>query len=213
MSKKAKFSPSSYRVRENSALSEKYSEDEIMNARAQVEREFAKKDRHLRRFDTVWTIISTVFAIITTSILLAKNWVEGAVSYVILGLLIAYVAAFMVLCAVVYKHPENSGSMKAYGKAIKIFKALTNLAFLVLTAITMAGLLQSGEGLDLKRGFIFVGNAILGVVKLVISLVSLARFISRRHIARNYSVRVSNFRDGEMQRKTAGDRRKEKRYR
>ncbi len=212
MSKKAKFSPSSYKVHENSALSAKYSEDEIMNARAQVEREFAKKDRHLRRFDIAWTIISTVFAIITTSILLAKNWVEGTVSYIILGLLIAYVLAFLVLCAVVYKHPESSASMKVYGKAIKIFKALTNLAFLVLTAITMVGILKSGEEFDFKRGVIFVGNAIVGVVKLVISLVSLARYISRRHIAKNYSVRVTSFKDGELQKKTAKDRRQENKY-
>ncbi len=212
MSKKAKFSPSSYRVHESSALSAKYTEDEIMNARAQVEREFAKKDKHLRRFDIVWTIISTVFAIITTSVLLAKNWVEGTISYVILALLIAYVFAFIILCAVIYKHPESSASMKAYGKAIKIFKALTNLAFLVLTAITMVGIWESGEKFDFKRGFIFVGNAIVGVVKLVISLVSLAEYISRRHIAKNYSVRVTNFKAGEMQKKTVGDMRKEKRY-
>lgn len=213
MSKKAKFSPSSYKKHESSALSAKYSEDEIMNARAQVERESAKKDRRLRRFDIVWTIISTAFSIITTSILLAKNWVDGTVSYVILGLLIAYVVTFVVMCAVVYKHPESGASMKAYGKVIKIFKALTNIVFLVLTAITMVGILQSGEDFDFKRGFIFVGNAIIGVVKLVISLVSLVRYISRRYIARNYSVRVTNFIDGEMQKKTAGDRRKEKRYR
>ena len=212
MGKKAKFSPSSYHAIESN-ISARYTEDEIMNARAEVEKELARKDRYLRRFDVAWTIISTIFAIVSTSILLAKNWVEGTISYIILALLIAYVVAFLILCAVIHKNPDSKVSIKAYSKAIKIFKALTNLAFLVLTAITMVGILQSGEGFDLKMGVIFVGNAIVGIVKLVISIVSMVQYISRRHIAKHYSVKVSNFRDGEMQKKTASDRRKEKRYR
>ena len=64
MSEKPIFTPSSYHTDE-SALSSKYTEDEIMHARAEVEREQAKRHKRLHALEIAWAIISTIFAIIS----------------------------------------------------------------------------------------------------------------------------------------------------
>ncbi|MBR4801062.1 MAG: hypothetical protein IK048_05305 [Clostridia bacterium] len=211
MSKKPTFTPSSYKETENPILA-KYSEDDIMHARAQVEREQAKKDRRLRRIDLAWTLISTVFAIVMTSVLLAKNWVEGALSYVILAMLVVYIVVFLVLCGLLYKRPHARVNFKAYGKAVKIFKALTNIAFLVLTAITMAGVVKETESLDVKKWAVFILNLIVGLVKLAISFASLIVYLKGLYTAKNYSVLVTRYVDGKQQKKTVSDKRAEKKY-
>lgn len=210
MSNNVRFKPSSYKE-DDSAL-QHYSEDDILNARVAVEKEQAKKNKRLRSFEIAWAIISTIFAIISTSILLVKKWAGGAVSYVILGILIVYVFVFMVLCALVYKKPNSNISFKAYDKAIKIFKALANIAFLVLTAMTMVAMVKENGTLSLSQWLIFLGNLLVATVKLVLKLVSLIRFIADRHIAKNYSVQVSRYVDGEEQHKTMADKRIENRY-
>ena len=206
------FSPSEYK-KADSLSYKNYSEDDIMHAKAQVEKELAQKERKLRRMDEAWAIISTIFAIISTSVLLAKNWVEGILSYAILGILIAYVMIFLVLCTMLIKKPDSNLNFKAYSKAVKIFKALANIAFLVLAAMTMASMVKENDTFDFSKWVVFIGNALLAVVKLVIAVVSLASYISRRHIAKHYSVQVTRYVDGKQQRKTASDRRKEKKYR
>ncbi len=210
MGKKARFTPSSYKE-DDSAL-KAYSEDDIMHARAEVEREQAKKTKRLRAFNVAWAIISTVFAIISTSILLVKNWVDGVISYVILAILIVYVLVFMVLCALVYKRPDSNVSFEVYGKTIKIFKALANIAFLVLTAMTMVAMVKENGTLSLSQWAIFIANAIVATVKLVLKLASLVRFIINRHVAKNYSVQVTRYVDGSEQYKTMSDKRIEKKY-
>ncbi len=211
MSEKPIFTPSSYHTNE-SALSSKYTEDEIMHARAEVEREQAKRHKRLHALEIAWAIISTIFAIISTAILLAKNWVEGAVSYAILGILIAYIIVFLVLCALVYKKPDSDLSFKVYGKTIKIFKALASIAFLVLTAMTMAAMVKENKHLDLAQWAIFIGNLLVAVVKLVIKLASLISYLTIRHTSKHYSVQVSRYVDGEEQKKTFADRHEEKKF-
>ena len=210
MGKDVRFTPSSYR-QDDSALKE-YSEDDILHARAEVEKEQAKKNKRLRAFNIAWAIISTIFAIISTSILLVKNWVDGAVSYVILAILIVYVIVFMILCALVYKRPDTNVSFTAYGKTIKIFKALANIAFLVLTAMSMAAIVRQNGTLSISQWAIFIGNLLVATIKLVLKLASLIRYIINRRIAKNYSVRITRYVDGKKQQKTLSDRRTEKRY-
>ena len=210
MSKKPMFTPSSYSVHDE-ALKE-YSAEDVARAREEVERELAKKNKRLRAFEIAWTIISTIFAIISTAILLTKNWVDGVVSYVILSILIVYVLVFIVLCAMIYRHPDSGADIKIYGKAIKIFKALANIAFLVLTAMTMAALVKENHTLNLAQWVIFFGNMIVAGVKLVLKIVSLVRYLLMRHTAKNYSIRVTRYVDGEQQKKTFMDKHEEKKY-
>ena len=211
MGKKARFTPSSYK--EDASALNAYSEDDVMHARAEVEKEQAKKNKRLRVFNAIWAIISTIFAIISTSILLVKNWVDGIISYVILAILIVYVLVFMVLCALVYKRPDSNVSFEAYGKTIKIFKALANIAFLVLTAMTMAAMVKENGTLSISQWAIFIGNAIIATIKLVLKFASLVRFIITRHVAKNYSVQVTRYVDGHEQHKTLADKREEKKFR
>ena len=107
-----------------------------MHARAQVEREIAAKKTRAQIFEEIWAIISTIFAIITTAILLAKNWVEGVMSYVILAVLCVYVLVFLMLCAFLYKKPASKVPIATYGKIIKLVKALTNIASTTLGNIS-----------------------------------------------------------------------------
>ena len=81
MKHKARFTPSASNEAQTLVDLSKFSEDDVMHARAQVEREIANKKTRAQIFEEIWAIISTVFAIITTAILLAKNWVEGVLSY------------------------------------------------------------------------------------------------------------------------------------
>ena len=212
MSKQPKFTPTAYHA-EHSINSNEFTEDEIMSARAEVEKEFAKKNKRLRAFEIAWSIISTIFAIISTSVLLVKNWVDGALSYVILGLLIAYILIFLVLCGLLYRRPDYNLDFKAYGKVIKIFKVLANIAFLVLTAMTMVAVVRESKSLDLGKWAIFIGNLLVAFVKLVLNIVSTIKYIAFRHVAKNYSVRVSHFVDGEEQKKTFSEKHTEKKYR
>lgn len=210
MNQKTKFSPSSYSAHDDELKG--YSQEDIDRAKHEVELEMAKKNKRLRAFEIAWAIISTIFAIISTSILLTKKWVDGVVSYIILGLLIAHVMIFIVLCAFVYKHPANTAGIKVYGKFVKIFKALANIAFLVLAAMTMAAIVKENKSLNFGQWVIFLGNMILAVVKLVIKIISLIRYFSLRHTAKNYSVKIERYVDGEAQQKTRADRRYEKKF-
>ena len=206
------FSPSEYQ-KADTLLAKGYSEDDIMHARAQVEKEQAKNQKKLNRFEEVWAIVSTVFAIVSTAVLLAKNWVEGVLSYAILGILVAYILIFLVLCTMLVKKPGSKLNIKVYGKTVKIFKALANIAFLVLAAMTMASMVKENNSFSVSQWLVFVGNALLAVVKLVLQLVSFVSYLSNRHIAKHYSVQVTRYVDGRQQKKTAGDRRTEKKYR
>lgn len=210
MSKEPTFKPSTYDVHSNNL--EGYSQEDVARAKEAVEREMAGKNKRLRDFEIAWTIISTIFAIISTSILLSKKWVEGVVSYVILGLLIAYVIGFIVMCAAIYRHPYNTSGLKVYGKALKIFKALANMAFLVLTLMTMIAIVKENKTLNVAQWLIFFGNLIVAVVQLIIKIISLVRFLAMRHTAKNYSVKVMRYVDGEEQKKTHKDIRYEKKF-
>lgn len=205
------FTPSSYDPESKTDFSE-FSEEEIEKARAEVDSEHAKKNKRLRAFEIAWSIISTVFAIISTSILLVKNWVDGVVSYVILAILIVYILVFIVLCGLLYRKPYSNLNIKAYGKIIKIFKVLANIAFLVLTAITMAAMVRENHSLNLAQWLVFIGNLIVAGVKLVIKIISLVRYIAHRHVSKNYSVQVTRYVDGEEQKKSFSDKREERKY-
>ena len=210
MSKEPTFKPSTYDVHSNNL--EGYSQEDVARAREAVEREMAGKNKRLRDFEIAWTVISTTFAIISTSILLSKKWVEGVVSYVILGLLIAYVIGFIVMCAAIYRHPYSTSGFKVYSKALKIFKTLANMAFLVLTFMTMIAIVKENKTLNVAQWLIFFGNLIIAVVQLIIKIISLVRFLAMRHTAKNYSVKVMRYVDGEEQKKTRQDIRYEKKF-
>ena len=211
MNNKARFSPSACKTDTNSVDLSKYSEDEVMHARAQVEKEMASKKTRAQIFEEIWAIISTVFAIITTAILLAKNWVEGVLSYVILAVLCLYVLVFLVLCAFLYKKPTTKIPLATYGKIIKIVKALTNIAFLVLSAMSLAGIAISD--LSPSKWVVLIGNFLVAGVKLGFALYSIIKLIVRHHVAKNYRLQVTRIVNGEVQKKTAADLREEKKYR
>ena len=211
MSKEPMFTPSSYDPDSTTDLSE-FSEEEIAKAREEVEKEHAKKNRRLRAFEIAWAVISTIFAIISTSILLVKNWVDGTVSYVILAILIVYILVFVVLCGLLYRKPYSNLNIKVYGKTIKIFKALANIAFLVLTAMTMVAMVKENHTLDFAQWVVFIGNMIVAGVKLIIKVVSFVRYLAHRHVAKNYSVQVTRYVDGKQQKKTFADKREEHKY-
>ena len=141
-----------------------------------------------------------------------KKWTSGVESYVILAILIVYILVFLVLCALAYKRPDSNVSFKAYGKAIKIFKALANVAFLVLAAITMAAMVRDHSLVNLTQWAVFIGNLLVATVKLVIKVISLIHFIIDRHIAKHYSVQVTRYIDGEEQHKTFADKRLENKF-
>ena len=210
MSKSPRFTPSSCKEQASSVDFSAYSEDDVMHARALVEKEQSAKKTRAQLFDEIWAIISTVFAIITTAILLAKNWVDGVLSYVILAVLCVYVLVFLVLCAFLYKKPTSKIPLQTYGKIIKIFKALANIAFLVLSAMSLAGIAISD--LSPSKWLVLIGNFVFAGVKLGFALYSLGKLVVRRHVTKNYSVQVTRIVDGEVQKKTTGDRRYEKRY-
>ena len=211
MNKKARFVPSSSNEAPTLAELSQFSEDEVMHARAQVEREIAAKKTRAQIFEEIWAIISTVFAIITTAILLAKNWVEGVLSYVILAVLCVYVLVFLVLCALLYKKPTSKVPIATYGKIIKLVKALTNIAFLVLSAMSLAGIAASD--LSPSKWVVLIGNFLLAGVKLGFALYSIIKLIVRHHVAKNYALQVTRIVDGKVQKKTAADLREEKKYR
>lgn len=181
-----------------------YSAAQVEKARAEVEKEQDKKQSKVAKVSAIWTIISTIYAIITTCVFIANDWVNDTFSIVLLVILIVYIIAFVFLVALTVKDPKKAKlPIKYYKKGLKIFKAFANVVFLVLSAVSMAGI--AGGGMGIKEWIVFIATFMVAVVQLAIKVSLLVLNIVRRNLTSKYKVKVKRYVNGEEKKKKAVD--------
>lgn len=156
-----------------------------------------KKQSRIAKVSFVWTIISMIFAIASGVTLILNNWVLAPYSYIMLGFLAAYAVVFIVVVAVSAKDSKTGKArVKNLKKMFGIFKLITTLVFLVVTAMSMVGVVQADTVKGLWKWIVLGANiAIAGVqLGLKITLLILKAIFKKK--GKEYAVRVSTYVNG-----------------
>lgn len=207
--KNKKLSPSPIKARELNV--EGYTQEEIELATKLVMQEREKQMSTLQKFSIAWSFITALYTIIATIAFIVSGWIESTLSYVLMGMLALYIIVFCVLLGLSSKKPEKARvSAKIYRRLLSIFKTFANLVFLVLTAVSMAGLASEESGFG---GWIAFGATFLvALVQLALKITKFILKVSKHSMSRRYKVKVERYVNGEKQESTLGDRIKEKHY-
>jgi len=157
MAKQAKFKPKDATVPEVS-VSGDYSHEQIEQATKEaVAEERGKNLTAFQKANVAWTLISTLYAIVSVCTFIAKKWVDSVYTYALIPLLAIFIIVFIALAVLTFKDPKRlKNGVSTYRKVLGIFKAFVNVFFLALTAVSMAGI-ATGETHPLKGvGFWFL---------------------------------------------------------
>lgn len=124
--KTAMFVP---KAQEVAPIDEKYSQEDVEKAQAIVEQE--EKDKGMsvvQKLNVVWTIVSTLYAIASTCMFVAKKWVDSIYTYILIPMLAVLVITFVVLVVLTFKDKKKlKTNVKNYKKVLGIFKAFVNV--------------------------------------------------------------------------------------
>ena len=78
----------------------------------------------VQKLSVVWTVLSTLYAIVSACLFLSKKWVESAYSYVLVAMLAVFVAVFVALVVLAFRNPKNAKvNIKTYKKRWAYSKA------------------------------------------------------------------------------------------
>ncbi len=159
----------------------------------------------------VWTLVSTAYAIFSTCLLIARDWVSDTVCYVLVAVLCVYGVAFIVLAILAFRDPKKGKSRtKTYKITFKIFKEIVHIVFLVITAISMVGV--AATGMNIAKWIYFITSIGIAVIHIAIKIAQLIlRFVVYR-TKKKYFVRTERFVDGEHKRRTVKDVLNDKKY-
>ena len=200
--KKAIFSPKTQEVK---PVDQKYSQEEIQAAQAVVEQE--EKDKGMtvvQRLSVVWTIVSTVYAIVSTCTFVAKKWVDSAYAYALIPMLVVLVITFVALVVLTFKDKKKlQTNVKNYKKILGIFKAFVNVFFLAISAVSMAGL-ATGET-SLVKWIVFAATFFVALVQLVFKITKFVMKQVRKAVGKKYKVEMHKFVDGKKKKKSVAD--------
>ncbi|MDE5601881.1 MAG: hypothetical protein K2J16_05230 [Clostridia bacterium] len=165
----------------------------------------------LRKLSAIWTLISTAYAIVSTCLFISRDWVSSTVSYVLIGILSVYILAFIALIVLVARNPKKGTRAAKYYKTIlKIFKTVINIVFLILTAVSMAGM--AATNMSAGKWFMFIMSFIVAFVQLAFKIVMLASKLARRWVAKRFKVKIENYKDGKRKKNTMLDSITERQY-
>lgn len=170
-----------------------------------------EKQSTLRKLSAIWTLVSTAYAIVSTCLFVSRDWVSSTVSYVLIGILSVYILAFIGLIVLVIRNPKKgTRTAKYYKKILKIYKVVINITFLILTAVSMAGMTAS----DMSAGkwFMFIMSFIVAFVQLGFKIAMLGVNIARRWVSKRFKVKIENFKDGKRKKNTMLDSITESQY-
>lgn len=200
--KKAIFSPKTQEVK---PVAQKYSQEEIQAAQAVVEQE--EKDKGMtvvQKLSVVWTIVSTVYAIVSTCTFVAKKWVDSAYAYALIPMLVVLVITFVVLVVLTFKDKKKlQTNVKNYKKILGIFKAFVNVFFLAISAVSMAGI-ATGET-SLVKWIVFAATFFVALMQLVLKITKFAMKQVRKAVGKKYKVEMHKFVDGKKKKKSVAD--------
>ena len=200
--KKAIFKP---KAQEVAPIDDKYSQKEVAAAEQLVQSE--EKDKKMSAVQTasaIWTLICTLYSIVSVCMFVAKKWVDSTYTYILIPLLAVLVIVFIVLVVLTFKDKKKlKTSIKTYKKILGIFKAFVNVFFLVLTAVSMAGL-ATGET-SLVKWIVFGATFLVALVQLALKITKFVMKQVRVAVGKKYKVEVQRFVDGKKKRKTVAD--------
>ena len=171
-----------------------------------------KKATVINKVSAIWTLLTTLYAIASTCLFIAKGWLSNAVSIVLICVLAVYVVVFIVLAVMTFKDVKGGAKrVKTYKKLLKIFKAAANIVLLSITAVSMVGM--SLEGFDAVSKLIaFIVTFVVAVIQLGLSIASLVMRLAKAHVAKRFKVEYVSFVDGRKQKKSMSQKFKESRY-
>lgn len=156
-----------------------------------------KKQSRIAKVSFVWTIISMIFAISSGVTLILNNWILAPYSYIMLGFLAAYAVVFIV---VVILNAKDSKTGKAKVKNLKkmfgIFKLITTLVFLIVTAMSMVGVVQADTAQGLWKWIVIGANIAIAGVQLGLKITLLVLKAIFKKKGKQYAVRVSTYVNG-----------------
>ena len=208
---KAKFTPKSALVDEKGIPGD-YTSEQVGKAIAEVvAEEENKKPTTFQKIDVVWTVISTLYAIASVCTFVAKKWVDSVYTYALIPMLAVFVGVFIALVALTFKDPKKLKiNVKTYKKVLAIFKALVNVFFLALTAVSMVGI-ATGKP-DLVKWIVFGFTFFVALVQLSLKIAKFAMRCAKNSLSKKFKVEMHNFKDGVKKKKTSSDKIKENSY-
>ena len=171
-----------------------------------------KKATVINKLSAIWTLLTTVYAIASTCLFIAKGWLSNAVSIVLICILAVYIVVFIVLAVMTFKDVKGGAKrVKTYKKLLKIFKAVVNVILLSITAVSMVGM--SLNGFDaISKLIAFIVTFIVAVIQLGLKIALFAMKMAKSHVAKRFKVEYLRFVDGKEQKKSATQKFKEGRY-
>lgn len=186
--------------------------EKLKRAEAKRLKENKKRER-IYLFDYVLTILSTLYAIVSTVMFIVSGWVEDTASYVLIGLLAAYVIAFIVIIAITFKKPVKGRvrPLKYYKSILKIFKSAANVIFLVLSAVSMAAVATGGD-FDFAKWTALAATLFVALIKLGFGIFKFASKLAARSLGKHFKVEVVKFANGQSKKKGLYDKYQESRY-
>lgn len=171
-----------------------------------------KKATIVNKISAIWTLLTTVYAIASTCLFIAKGWLSNAVSIVLICVLAVYVAVFIVLAVMTFKDFKGgTKKVKLFKKLLKIFKAVANIVLLSITAVSMVGM--GVHGIDgVAKVVAFAVTFIVAVIQLTLKVALLALKLTKSYVAKRFKVEYVSFVDGRKQKKSVSQRIKERGY-
>lgn len=200
--KKTIFKPKAQEVK---PIDQKYSQEEIAAAQAIVEQE--EKDKGMsvvQMLNVVWTIVSTLYAIASTCMFVAKKWVDSIYTYILIPMLAVLVITFVVLVVLTFKDKKKlKTNVKNYKKVLGIFKAFVNVFFLAISAVSMAGI-ATGET-SLVKWIVFGVTFFVALMQLVLKITKFVMKQVRKAVGKKFKVEIHKFVDGKKKKKSIED--------
>lgn len=200
--KKTIFKPKAQEVK---PIDQKYSQEEIAAAQAIVEQE--EKDKGMsvvQMLNVVWTIVSTLYAIASTCMFVAKKWVDSIYTYILIPMLAVLVITFVVLVVLTFKDKKKlKTNVKNYKKVLGIFKAFVNVFFLAISAVSMAGI-ATGET-SLVKWIVFGVTFFVALMQLVLKITKFVMKQVRKAVGKKFKVEIHKFVDGKKKKKSIAD--------
>lgn len=180
-----------------------------------VQKEIYERERKatvINKVSAIWTLLTTLYAIASTCLFIAKGWLSNAVSIVLICVLAVYVVVFIVLAVMTFKDVKGgSKRIKTYKKTLKIFKAVANVVLLSITAVSMVGM--SLNGFDAVAKLVaFIVTFVVAVIQLGLNVALLAMKLTKSYVAKRFKVEYVSFVDGRKQKKSISQKLKERRY-
>lgn len=171
---------------------------------APIERMPSKRTKALAMASAIWTLVCTLYSIVSVCSFVLKGWVDTTFSRVLIVMLAVYIVIFIVLAVLTLKNPQKrKGDVKAYKKTLGIFKAFVNVVYLAISAVSMAGI-ASGET-SFWQWVVFGVTFLIALVQLGLKIASFIFKSVTKAVGKKFKVEVARYRDGKKRGKNAVD--------